>query len=124
MRMIILAATLATIGLAGPGVAQSPSQPSPGAQPPAAAPQAPAGAPSIKSVNVIDIEELPEATRTQVNELLSRRSAGEAQQLQTAIEGVPAAKAAVEAKGFTARDVVIAQVNDEGELTIVTKRAG
>ena len=39
-----------------------------------------------------------------------------------AVEKAPAVKSAVEAKGFSARDVVLAQVDNDGELTIVTRK--
>lgn len=131
MRMITLAAAGALFALGGAANAQAPSATPPASPPPATAPQAPAeapqapaGTPAITSINVVALDELPEATKVQVNEIVAKRSAGEAEQLQQAIEGVPAVKAAVEAKGFSTRDVVIAQVDEAGELTIVTRRAG
>jgi len=124
MRMTMLAAVGAASLLAGAAHAQSPSTEQKPASPPAAAPQAPNAAPAIKSVNVVDLNELPEATKTQVNELVAKRSPEESQRLQRAIEGAPMAKTAVEAKGFSARDVLVAQLNDEGELIVVAKRAG
>jgi hypothetical protein len=124
MRMIMLAAAGAALILAGPVNAQAPSpEPAP-TPPPASAPQAPATAPAIKSVSVVDLDELPEATREQVNQLLATRTADQLERLRKAIETAPVAKSALEAKGLTARDVVIAQIDDAGELTIVTKKAG
>lgn len=124
MRMITLAAAGALFALGGAANAQAPSATPPASPPQTAAPQAPARTPAITSINVVALDELPEATKVQVNEIVAKRSAGEAEQLQQAIEGVPAVKAAVEAKGFSTRDVVIAQVDEAGELTIVTRRAG
>lgn len=121
MRMTMLAAAVGAVALlAGPATAQSPST----SQKPAASPEAPKAAPAIKSVNVVELNELPEATKTQVNKLVAKRSAEENQRLQRAIEGAPMVKTAVEAKGFSTRDVLIAQLNDEGELIVITRRAG
>ncbi|PTM39065.1 hypothetical protein [Bosea sp. 124] len=134
MRMIMLAAAGTAFILAGPVSAQAPNAQAPNAQapnaqPPAVAPaapnpQAPAPAPAIKTVSVVELGELPEDTRIQVNQLLATRTADQLERLRKAIEGAPAAKSALEAKGFSSRDVVIAQIDDAGELTIVTKKAG
>jgi glucose/arabinose dehydrogenase len=128
MRMIMLAATGAALILTGAANAQAPSaQPTP-ETPPAAAPQspaaAPAPAPAIKTVSVVALDELPEDTRNQINQLLASRTADQLERLRKAIENAPAAKSALEAKGFSSRDVVIAQIDDEGALTIVTTKAG
>jgi hypothetical protein len=124
MRMMLLAAIGAASLLAGVANAQSPSTGQTPASPPSAAPEAPKAAPAIKSVNVVELNELPDAAKTQVNELVAKRSAEDNQRLQRAIEGAPMVKTAVEAKGFSTRDVIIAQLNDEGELIVITKRAG
>lgn len=128
MRMIMLAAAGTALILAGPVNAQAPSQ-APSAEraptaPPAAAPQTPATAPAIKSVSVVSLDELPEDTRNQVNKLTASRTAEQIERLRQAIEGVPAAKSALEGKGFSSRDVLIAQIDEAGELTIVAKKAG
>lgn len=129
MRMIMLAVAGAAFILAGQANAQAPNAQAPNAQAPSAAPsapnsQAPATAPAIKTVSVVELDELPEDTRIQVNQLLATRTADQLERLRKAIEGAPAAKSALEAKGFSARDVVIAQIDDAGELTLVTKKAG
>lgn len=122
MRMITLAAAGAALILAGPANAQAPSTNPTQTPPPASAPQS--SAPAIKSVSVVDLDELPEATKGQVNQLLATRTADQLERLRNAIETAPVAKTALEAKGLTSRDVVIAQIDDEGELTIITKKAG
>lgn len=124
MRMITIAAAGAVLFLAGAAHAQTrPAEP-PASPPPARAPQTPSSAPTIKSINVVELDKLPEATRAQVNQLIATRTANDLQQLQKAIEAAPAVKSAIEAKGFSTRDVVMAEVNDEGELTVVTRRIG
>ncbi len=123
MRMIMLATVSAGLMLAGAANAQAPSQRAP-ASPPASAPQAPAERPAIKSVNVVDLDQLPDTTKAQVNEIVAKRTADELQRLQSAIEAAPAVKSAVEAKGFSSRDVVLAQMGEDGELTVVTRKAG
>lgn len=124
MRMITIAAAGAALLLAGAANSQTRPADPPASPPPAAAPQAPSTAPTIRAITVVEIDELPEATRAQVNQLVATRTANELQQLQKAIESAPAVKSAIEAKGFSTRDVVMAEVNDEGELTVVTRRVG
>jgi len=119
MRMITLAAAGAALILTGAANAQAPSAP-----PPASAPQAPAAAPAIKTVSVVDLDELPAETKDQVNQLLATRTADQLERLRKAIDGAPVAKSALEAKGFSSRDILIAQIDDKGELTIVAKKAG
>lgn len=124
MRMITIAAAGAALLLATAAGAQAPSgQPAP-TRPPAAAPQAPSTAPTIQSVNVVDITELPEATQSQVNKVVAERGDGELQKLRKAIEAAPTIKSALEAKGLTPTHVVLARINDSGELTLITKKAG
>ncbi|AZO78000.1 hypothetical protein B5U98_21460 [Bosea sp. Tri-39] len=123
MRMIMIAAASAATILAGAANAQAPSTERPATQPPASSQEAPATAPTITSVKVVDLDELPEASKAQVNQLVATRTADELEKLRQAIEKAPAVKSAVEAKGFSSRDVVLAQVNNEGELTIVTRKA-
>lgn len=122
MRMITIAASSAAMILAGGAYAQAPSTERPATKPPASSQEAPAGAPTITSVKVIEIDELPEASKAQVNQLVATRTADELEKLRQAIEKAPAVKSAVEAKGFSSRDVVLAQVSNEGELTIVTRK--
>ncbi|WP_066475998.1 hypothetical protein [Bosea sp. WAO] len=122
--MITIAAAGAALLLAGAANSQTRPADPPASPPPAAAPQAPSTAPTIRAITVVEIDELPEATRAQVNQLVATRTANELQQLQKAIESAPAVKSAIEAKGFSTRDVVMAEVNDEGELTVVTRRVG
>jgi len=124
MRMITIAAVGAAAILAGGANAQAPATERPAAKPPASSQEAPASAPTITSVKVVELDELPEATKAQVNQLVATRTADELQKLREAIEAAPAVKSAVEAKGFSSRDVVLAQVNNDGELTIVTRKAG
>jgi hypothetical protein len=136
MRMITILAAGATLAcaMAANALAQStqapaeapieaPMQQAP-AQPPAAAPAAPeAGAPSIKSVNVVDIEELPEDTQKQVNEVVAQRGNDNLERLRSSIDGMPELKSALEAKGLTSAQVIAASMSPDGALTLITKKA-
>lgn len=110
-------AAVATLGLQAPVVAQAP------APAPSEAPR-PATPPAITSVNVVDLDELPEATKTEVNKALASRTADDLQKLRNAVEAAPEIRSALEAKGLSSRDVIVAQVSQTGTLTLVTKKSG
>lgn len=126
MRMITLLSAGTALALSTAVFAQSPQRapaPAPN-EAPATAPQAPATQPKIQSVKVVDISELPETTQAEVNQAVSQRGDSELQKLRTAIDAAPGIKSALQAKGLTSMHVLIAQMNDEGELMLVTKRTG
>ncbi len=110
-------AALTTLGLQAPAAAQTPT-PAPSEAP------RPATPPAITSVNVVDLDELPEATKTQVNQALVSRTADDLQKLRNAVEAAPEIRSALEAKGLSSRDVIVAQVSQTGTLTLVTKKSG
>ncbi|RLP28489.1 hypothetical protein [Mesorhizobium sp. YM1C-6-2] len=99
--------------------AQAPTQAPAQAEPPAAAPEAP----NITSVSVIDIEELPEDTQKQVNDVVSQRGEADLERLRTSIDGMPQLKSALEAKGMTSAQVIAASMGADGALTLITKKA-
>lgn len=123
MRMIAIATAGVAFVLAGAANAQAPSK-GPAQQPPATSQQEPSAAPAIKSVSVIELNELPAEAKSQADKVVASQSAEELKEIQNAIEESPSLKKALEAKGFSSRDVIIAQLNDEGELLVITKRAG
>jgi hypothetical protein len=131
MRMITILAAGATFALAMATGAQAQSTQAPAeapvqppaqapAQPPAAAPEA--GATSIKSVNVVDITELPEDTQKQVSEVVAQRGDDNLQRLRSSIDGMPQLKSALEAKGVTSAQVIAASMSPDGALTLITKK--
>ncbi|CCV03974.1 conserved exported hypothetical protein [Mesorhizobium metallidurans STM 2683] len=127
MRKTIFLAAAATLTLATAAYAQQqPAQPQP-AQPPAApAPAAPgpqSAAPTIQTVNIVDIKELPEATQTQVNQVIAQRGDAGLQKLRSSIDATPKVKSALEAKGLTSAQVIAASMSNDGALTLITKKA-
>ena len=131
MRMITILAAGAALALAMATGAQAQSTQAPAeapvqppaqapAQPPAAAPEA--GATSIKSVNVVDITELPADTQKQVSEVVAQRGDDNLQRLRSSIDGMPQLKSALEAKGVTSAQVIAASMSPDGALTLITKK--
>lgn len=127
MRMITILAAGASLAFAVATGAHAQSTQAPAQnQPPAAAPapEAPStGAPNITSVSVVDIEELPEATQKQVNEVVAQRGDADLERLRTSIDGMPQLKSALEAKGVTSAEVIAASMGADGALTLITKKA-
>jgi len=122
-KMMILAAGAAMMLATAASAQQQP------AQPPAAAPEAPAtpeaqpAVPTIQSVTVVDINELPKETQTQVNAVVSQRSDEDLQKLRSSIDATPQIKSALEAKGLTSAQVIAASMAKDGALTLITKKA-
>lgn len=82
----------------------------------------PVTAPAIQSVNVIDVSELPQETQTQVDKIVQETSDESMQQLHSMIESTPEAKAALDAKGASANQVVATSMGADGTLTLITKK--
>ena len=124
MRMITILAAGVTLAFAVPANAQAQAT-QPPAETPATAPEAPGAAETqIRSVNIVDMTELPEATQTQVNEVVAQGGEASLQQLRSTIDANPEIKSALEAKGLTSANVIAASMGPEGALTLVTKKAG
>lgn len=121
MRRTILFATTATLMMAGGAVAQQQPVPQPGPAP--AAPKTESAAPAIQSVTIVDIKELPEATQTQVNQVVAQRGDAGLQKLRSSIDATPKVKSALEAKGMTSAQVIAASMEPNGSLTLITKKA-
>ncbi|TIT01961.1 hypothetical protein [Mesorhizobium sp.] len=124
MRKTIPLAAAATLLLATAASAQQqPAQQPPPASPAPAAPGAQPEVPAIQTVNVVDIEELPEETKTKVNEVIAKRGEDGLQKLRSSIDATPQVKSALEAKGLTSAQVIAASMDTNGALTLITKKA-
>jgi hypothetical protein len=129
MRRITILAAGAALVFATAASAQQPSAQPPAASPSpgAAAPAGPGGpstaAPAIKSVNIVDIKELPEATQTQVDTIVAQTSETDLQALRSSIDAAPQIKSALEQKGLTSAHVIAASMGQDGTLTLVTRKA-
>ncbi|RWC26774.1 hypothetical protein [Mesorhizobium sp.] len=125
MRKTIVLAAAASLMLAGAASAQQQpaQQPAPAPTAPAPAPQAQPAVPTIQSVNIVDITELPKETQTQVNQVIAQRGDDGLKKLRSSIDATPKVKSALEAKGMTSAQVVAASMEPNGALTLITKKA-
>ncbi|PZV38105.1 hypothetical protein [Mesorhizobium kowhaii] len=120
MRKTILITAAATLMLAGAASAQQ--QPAP-TTPAPASPQAQPAVPTIQSVKIVDITELPKDTQTQVNQVIAQRGDDGLQKLRSSIDATPKVKSALEAKGLSSAQVIAASMEPNGSLTLITKKA-
>ncbi|MER9433510.1 hypothetical protein [Mesorhizobium sp. M0618] len=126
MRKTIILAAAASLMLAGAAGAQQQPAPQPApapATPAPATPQAQPAAPTIQSVNIVDITELPKDTQTQVNQVIAQRGNDGLKKLRSSIDATPKVKSALEAKGLSSAQVVAASMEPNGALTLITKKA-
>ena len=124
MRKTTILAAGAALMLATAAGAQQ-QQPSPQTdQPSTQQPdqQAPSTTPTIQSINIVDIEQLPQETKAQVNTIVSQRSDADLQKLRSSIDATPQVKSALEAKGLSSAQVIAASLDDKGALTLITKK--
>jgi hypothetical protein len=125
MRKTIVLAAAASLMLAGAATAQQQPAPAPTAPAPGATKPAPAqpAVPTIQSVSIVDITELPKETQTQVNQVIAQRGDDGLKKLRSSIDATPKVKSALEAKGLSSAQVVAASMEPNGALTLITKKA-
>ena len=124
MRKAMLLAATATLMMAGAASAQQQPTPQPRPAPTEpAAPKAQPSVPTIQSVNVVDISELPRDAQTQVNQIVAQRGDAGLQTLRKSIEATPKVKSALQAKGMSSAQVIAASLQPSGALTLITKKA-
>lgn len=127
-KTLILAATATITMMATAASAQqqpaAPTSPAPVAPSPAT-PDAQPAAPAIRAVNIVDIEQLPKETQTQVNDMVVQRGDVGLKELRGTIDATPELASALKQKGLTSQDVIVASLDQQGTLTLVTrKKAG
>lgn len=103
------------------------------AQSPQAEPQQPqaqqqkgqaGGAPMVRGVNVVDVSELPAETRPQVDAAAAKAKPADLKNLRASIDKSPEITKALDAKGAKSSDVIVANLDQQGLLTLVTKKRG
>jgi hypothetical protein len=122
-RIAILAAGAALLFATAASAQQQPTAQPPAASPAPEAPGAQPTAPAVKTVTIVDIEELPQATQTQVDTIVAQTSEADLAALRNSLDAAPQIKSALEAKGLTSEQVIAASMGQDGTLTLVTKKA-
>ena len=76
----------------------------------------------ISSIQVVDIKQLPDAVKKQVEEVVSKSSEEDLKALRASIDASPAAANALKEKGISSAQVVAINIAD-GVLTMFAKMA-
>jgi len=76
----------------------------------------------ISKIQVIDVKELPDAVKSQVDDVVSKTSEEDMKGLRASIDASPAAAKALKDKGISSAQVVAINIAD-GVLTMFTKAA-
>lgn len=134
MRTFAMPAVMLSLMLGVPAFAQTQTQASPGASP-----QSPSGAATeqqspqdqnqnrngvtIRSIQVVDVEDLQSDTRAKVDELVANTKQEDLQSLRASIDATPRAVSALKAKGRVSTQVVAINIDDDGTLTMITKKS-
>lgn len=124
MRKMTILAAASMLILAPAAHAQEQAPAATQEQAPSAAPEStqPA-APSIQKVEVVDVEELPEAERTRITAASEQTADADLQSLRNSIDANAQASAALQEQGLTAESVIAAAMGADGTLTLITKKS-
>ena len=119
MLKTVFLATAMTLALSVAAGAQQ--QPAP-ADPAPAQPAPSTTAPKISVVNVVDVDQLPPETKTEVDQFVAKQGDDGLRKLRQSVDSTPEAKSALEQKGMTSQQVVAASLGNDGTLTLITKK--
>jgi Spy/CpxP family protein refolding chaperone len=122
MRTSTLSTAVALL-LAGSSLAAAQTSPAPSQSQTSQSPTKSEEGVEIRSIQVIDVEDLKADLRSQVDALVTSTKQEEIKSLRTSIEAIPQAMSALKAKGRNSAQVVAINVDKEGVLTMFTKRA-
>ena len=118
LKTVFLASAM-TLALSVAAGAQQ--QPAP-ADPAPAQPAPSTTAPKISVVNVVDVDQLPPETKTEVDQFVAKQGDDGLRKLRQSVDSTPEAKSALEQKGMTSQQVVAASLGNDGTLTLITKK--
>lgn len=117
----IAAAAFATVAQAQ----QQPTTPPSPAAPAQAAPSPtspPVSAPAIQSINILDMEQLPQETQKKVNDVVAEGGETNLKRLRDSVDATPQATAALKDKGLSSHNVLVASLSEDGVLTLITSK--
>ena len=119
MRFLItaIATTALALSTALAAQAQSPKPQQPQQQ-------GQSSSPTIRSVNVVDVSELPPETKSQVDATAAKTTESDLKGLRSSIDKSPEITKALASKGAKSSDVIVASLDQQGLLTLVTKKRG
>lgn len=124
MRTFALSTVVALLLAGSPALALAQATPAPSQS--QTAPQsetAPQQSVTIRSIQVVDVEELQADMRSKLDALVANTKQDEIKSLRESIDATPQAVSALKAKGRSSAQVVAINVDENGILTMFTKKA-
>ena len=123
MRTLAMPIIVASLIAGAPVMAQAAPGSGPEKQTQQAQPQQPQQQNvTIRSIQVVDVEDLQSDMRSKVDALLATTKQEELQSLRASIDATPQAVSALKAKGRNSAQVVAINVDENGILTMFTKK--
>ena len=129
MRMLTMVLTLSAMALAQPAFAQRADPQPPQALPPAQQPipgqprQPQPGqddaAQNVTNIVVVAMEDLPSEVKAQAEAIVTRTTAKELAKLQSSVDASPEATSVLHANGLNSSQVVAANIDGDGTLTLI-----
>ncbi|RUU60232.1 hypothetical protein [Mesorhizobium sp. M2C.T.Ca.TU.002.02.1.1] len=126
MRMLTMVLTLSAMALAQPASAQRADPQPPQALPPAQEPipgQPQPGqddaAQNVTNIVVVAMEDLPSEVKAQAEAIVTRTTAKELAKLQSSVDASPEATSVLHANGLNSSQVVAANIDGDGTLTLI-----
>ena len=130
MRTLTMVLTLSAMALAQPASAQRADPQPPQAPPPAQDPipdqpqpgQNPGqdgAAQNVTNIVVVAIEDLPSEVKAQAEAVVTRTTAKELAKLQSSVDASPEATSVLHANGLNSSQVVAANIDGDGTLTLI-----
>lgn len=126
MRMLTMVLTLSAMALAQPASAQradpQPPQAPPSAQEPIPGQPQPGqddAAQNVTNIVVVSMEDLPSEVKAQAEAIVTRTTAKELAKLQSSVDASPEATSVLHANGLNSSQVVAANIDGDGTLTLI-----
>lgn len=121
MRTLTLSTAVALL-LAGSPLAVAQTSPAPSQSQTSQSQTEPEKGLAIRSIQVVDVEELKADVRSQVDAFVANTKQEEIKSLRDSIDAIPQAVSALKAKGRVTAQVVAINVDKDGVLTMFTKK--
>ena len=131
MRTLTMVLTLSAMALAQPAPAQFADPQPPQAPPPAREPLPGQSQPvqpqpgqdgagqNVTNIVVVPIEDLPSEVKAQAEAIVTRTTAKELAKLQSSVDASPQATSVLRANGLNSSQVVAANIDGDGTLTLI-----
>ncbi|MDX8528098.1 hypothetical protein RFM68_26840 [Mesorhizobium sp. MSK_1335] len=126
MRTLTIVLTLSAMALAQPASAQLANPQPPQAMPPAQEPGPDQAQPdqgnsdkNVTNIVVVAMEDLPAEVKSQAEAIVTRTTAKELAKLQSSVDASPEATSVLRANGLNSTQVVAANIDGDGTLTLI-----